>query len=157
MMSELVVNLWAIYDADVGYIYALLGKAYRVAGDDDAKLRLLKSLSSTDHLTAKRYEVPSRFQITYGDGTVVKSVTQLNAIADPNASLFEEMFANLEADLPPLMSVRDGEFVGDKQRLPSDPLCVVTVLYEDDQGVITPIVTDADRAWIREQERLRGR
>lgn len=156
-MNELIVNLWAAYDAESGLVYALSGRVYIASGDDESKLRVLKSLARTDHLTAKRYQVPSRFQISYANGSVKRNVTQLNAISDPNANLFEEMFGNLEAELPPLMSIANGELEEVKQRLPENPLCVVTALYEDEQGSITPVATDADRDWVKEQERLRGR
>ena len=102
-MDELIVNLWAAYDAETGFVYALSGKVYLVSGDEENKLSILKALARTDHLTAKRYQVPSRFEVIYTDGTVKKNVTSLDAIADPNANLFEEMFENLEADLPPLI------------------------------------------------------
>ena len=156
-MSELIVNLQAIYDADSGFVYGLSGKVYNVAGDDKFKLSVLKSLARTDHLTVKRYQVPSRFQISYTDGTVKKNLTQLNAINDPNANLFEDMFANLELELPPGMRIYNGDVVDEPQKIPEDPLCVITTLYEDEQGNITPIATDSDREWIKEQENLRGR
>lgn len=156
-MDELIVNLWAAYDAESGFVYALSGKVYRASGDDEEKLRILKALARTDHLTAKRYQVPSRFEVSYTDGTVKKNVTSLNAISDPRANLFEEMFENLEADLPPLIFFRNNEFVEVKQRLPDAPLCLVTALYEDEEGNISPIATDADREWVRVQEQLRCR
>lgn len=156
-MDELIVNLWAAYDAETGFVYALSGKVYLVSGDEENKLRILKALARTDHLTAKRYQVPSRFEVIYTDGTVKKNVTSLDAIADPNANLFEEMFENLEADLPPLIFFRNNDLVEVKQRLPEAPLCVVTALYEDEEGNLSPITTDADREWVRVQEQLRGR
>ncbi len=156
-MSEMIINLWAIYDADSGLVYGLSGKSYCVSGDDKFKLSVLKSLARTDHLTAKRYEVPSRFQVSSLDGTVKKNVTLLNAISNPNANLFEDMFVNLESELPPAMRFSNGDVVEEAQKLPDDPLCVVTTLYEDEQGNITPVVTDSDREWVREQEHLHGR
>ena len=114
-------------------------------------------MARTDHLTVKRYQVPSRFKITYTDGTVKKNLTQLNAINDPNANLFEDMFANLETELPPGMRIQNGDFIDEPQKLPEDPLCVITMLYEDEQGNITPVATDSDREWVKKQENLRGR
>lgn len=156
-MSELIINLWAIYDADSGLVYGLSGKVYNTSGDDRFKLDLLKSLANTDHLTAKRYQIPSRFQISYSDGTVRKNVTLLNTIHDQNANLFEEMFSNLQSELPPLTRIHNGEIIKEPQELPSEPLCVVTTLYEDEQGNITPITTDSQREWVKVQELIRGR
>lgn len=156
-MNELIVNLWAIYDADSGVVYALSGKAYCVSGDERFKLDVLKLLARTDYSTVKRYVVPSRFQISFPDGTVRSNATFLNAIQDPNANLFENIFVNIESELPALMRFSNGDFLEQDQKLPSDPLCVVTTLYEDEKGNITPIITDSDREWVRQQEAMRGR
>lgn len=156
-MIELIANLWAIYDAESGYVYALSGKAYTVDGSDEEKLTILKSLARTDYKTAKRLQVPSRFGVQFSDGTVKANVTYLNAIADPNAELFAEVFKSLERDLPPVLCWERGELVERKQCFPESPLTVVTALYEDEQGNITPIATDADRKWVAEQEELRHR
>lgn len=156
-MDELIINLWGVYDSESGFVYALSGKVYMSSGDDENKLRILKELARTDHITAKRFPVPSRFEVCYTDGTVRKNVTPLNALSDQSANLFEEIFESLEAELPPVIFFRNGEFVEVKQRLPEVPLCLVTALYEDYEGNITPIATDADREWVREHELLRGR
>ena len=156
-MEELIVNLWAIYDADSGLVYGLSGKTYMASGEDHEKLTLLKALARTDHRTAKRFEVPSRFQVSYADGAVVSKVTLLNSVYDPAADLFENMFNNLEAELPPVMKVVGTEAVEESQSLPEDPLCVITVLYEDERGRTTPIVNESDREWVAHQEQLRGR
>lgn len=156
-MDELIVNLWAAYDAETGLVYALSGKVYLASGNDQEKLNLLRVLSRTDHLTAKRYQVPSRFEVRFPNGAVKKNVTWLNAIYDPNANLFEDMFRILESDLPPLTSISNGELVQARQNLPENPLCIVTTLYEDEKGKVSSISTDADREWVRVQESLRGR
>jgi len=155
--SELVLNLWAIYDAGVGMIYGLAGRAYCLSGSDEQKLAMLRSLSSTDHVTAKRFRVPDRFSVQCSDGTVRMSVAPMQAIHDPAAQLFEEMFDNVAADLPPLMEGRGEEFVPRKQSIPAEPLCVVTVLYEDEEGAIRALVTDEDRKWSLAEEVRRGR
>jgi len=157
MNAELVVNLWAIYDSGTGLIYSLSGRAYYASGTEAEKLALLRSLSATDYITAKRYEVPDRFQVSYADGTVQRKVTTLNAVSDPNAQLFEEMFTNIESELPP---IPEFSATGDQsipQKLPNNPVCVVTVLYEDEYGNIRPIVTDNDRKWVAAQEKAHGR
>jgi hypothetical protein len=76
MNTELVVNLWAIYDSGTGLIYGLSGRAYCAAGSEAEKLTLLRRLSATDYITANRYEVPERFQVSYADGTVKGKVTK---------------------------------------------------------------------------------
>jgi hypothetical protein len=55
------------------------------------------------------------------------------------------------------MRIHNGDIVDEPQKIPEDPLCVITTLYEDEQGNVTPIATDSDREWVKEQENLRGR
>lgn len=157
MNPVLAVNLWAIYDSGTGVIYGLSGRAYCVSGTEAENLALLRRLSATDYITAKRYEVPARFQVNYADGTVQRKVTTLNAVSDPNAKLFEEMFRNIETELPPISDFSATDAQSTPQKLPNDPLCVVTVLYEDESGNIRPIITDDDRRWVAAQESARGR
>jgi hypothetical protein len=157
MSGELVFNLWAIYDMKVGFVYALAGKAYSASGSAADKLAILKSLAASDYTTAKRYGVAGRFNVCFADGTVKRGVAPLQAIADPNAHLFEEIFKNIEAELPPVADVSGAEFKAVKQKIPDDPLCVTTVLYEDDHGNIRPIISEEDKQWVANQERIRGR
>jgi hypothetical protein len=151
-MEELIINLWAYYDSETRMVYGLAGRAYNFSGSDQEKLSLLKTLSRNDYLTAKKYEVPARFVISSPDGSQATKVTYLNTVNDPNAQLFEDIFKNLESELPPLTDLTTDACNQIKQRLPLDPLCVTTVLYEDEVGKIRPIISDEDREWIKEQE-----
>lgn len=152
MKSEIIFNLWALYDSTSGAVYGLSGKTYNIAGNDSEKLEFLKTASRTDYVTAKRYKVPERFSIMFPDGEVQKGVTYLNAIHDPNAQLFEDMFKNLEAELPPLPDFSGQDALDIKQTIPENPLCVVTALYEDDAGNIRPVITGEDREWIAKHD-----
>lgn len=155
MRAELAINLWAIFDRSTGFVYGLAGKSYNVAGTDIQKLDILKALSATDHVTAKRYKVPERFSITFLDGSSESGITDLNAVYTPSAELFEDIFKNIERELPPLFKGED--FSPIHQTIPQDPLCVTTVLYEDGVGNIRAIITDEDRAWVRvQEERMHG-
>lgn len=152
MRSELIVNLWAIYDASVGAIYCLSGKVYAVSGSDSEKLQLLKSLARTDYLTVKRYPVSDRFAICGPGGQERRGVTYLNALEDGGYTLFAEVFSALELEIPATPDFSGDEPRWIKQKLPDNPLCVVTVLYEDAYGNIRAIIDDDDRRWIQEQE-----
>jgi len=154
MNTELVLNLWAIFDGSTGFVYGLAGKAYSVAGSDRQKLDLLKVLSATDHVTAKRYKVPERFSISFIGGRSESGVTYLNSVYTPDAQLFEEVFKNIEQELPPKFNISSEDYELIHQAIPKDPLCVTTVLYEDEVGNIRPIITDEDREWVRLQEEI---
>lgn len=152
MDAELIFNLWGLYDASTGTVYALSGRAYNVAGTDREKLDFLKRVARTDYVLAKRYPVPERFGIVYPDGQEQKGVTHLNTLYQPEAQIFEGVFQQIEAELPPLPRFSDDDFIEVPQTIPQDPLCVTTVLYEDEAGNIRPIITDEDRAWVAQQE-----
>lgn len=152
MSSELIVNLWAIYDASVGVVYFLSGKVYAVSGSDSEKLQVLKMLARTDYLTAKRHPVSERFSICGPGGQERTGVTYLNALEDGGYSLFADVFNSLESEIPAILDFSGDEPEWIKQVLPENPLCVVTVLYEDSLGNIRAIIDDDDRRWIQEQE-----
>lgn len=157
MQPELVLNLWAIYDMDIGMVYGLAGRAYCMTGTEEEKLDVLRRLSATDHVTAKRFRVPDRFTFHESDGTTHKRVAAVSAVHEPAVRLFEELLQNLAAELPPVMEFRGGDPVPRKQALPEEPLCVATVLYEDEVGTVRAIVSDEDRIWALDQEKRRGR
>jgi hypothetical protein len=154
MNPELVVNLWAIYDASIGVVYNVAGRAYNVTGTDKEKLAFLKKLSATDYVTSTRYKVPNNFRVVYPDGSSKEGVAMLNAVYDSGPQLFEELFRHIESDLPPIFDFSGPEYQAKKQKLPDDPLCVTTVLYEDTAGHLRPIITDEDRSEIAQQEAL---
>ncbi len=153
MSSELVVNLWAIYDSSKGFVYSVAGKVYNTFGSDKEKLLLLKSLSATDYITAKRYPLPERFVVSFTDGTTKAGVTSLNVIYDLNAQVFEEVFKAIELELPSIPNYSSLTCDYTQLKLPENPLCVTTVLYEDEFGRIRPIITDKDREWIAWHEK----
>ena len=43
--TELCLNLWAFADKETRYVYALAGRAYRLSGNDEEKLAILRALS----------------------------------------------------------------------------------------------------------------
>ncbi|MCM2972899.1 hypothetical protein [Larsenimonas suaedae] len=147
MQAELVFNLWAFCDSGTEAIYALSGRAYNIEGTDQEKLDFLKTASRTDYLTAERLNVPDRFKIYVGDEEKA-GFTSLNTLNDPNAQLFEEVFKSVEDELPLLPDFSGPEPIAVQQKIPNDPLCVVTTLYEDESGNIRPIITEKDREWV---------
>ena len=137
MSSELVVNLWAIYDSSAGFVYSVAGKVYNTFGSDKEK----------------RYPLPERFVVSFTDGTTKAGVTSLNVIYDLNAQVFEEVFKAIELELPSIPNYSSLTCDYTQLKLPENPLCVTTVLYEDEFGRIRPIITDKDREWIAWHEK----
>jgi len=151
MNAEIVINLWAVFDGSIGFIHELAGKAYSICGTDQEKLDLLKTLSATDHVTAERYNVPERFTVIFADGSEESGIARLSMISLPAAQLFEDVFKTIENELPPIFDISDDDREVTHQTIPKSPLCVITVLYEDEDGSIRPIISDEDREWFRSQ------
>jgi hypothetical protein len=61
--SEIIMNLWFIYDKQDSVIYGLAGRAYRMKGTDEEKTNFLKQLALTDYGLATRTSVPESFSV----------------------------------------------------------------------------------------------
>ncbi len=146
---ELTACLWAFMDADTRRIYALGGRAYSLAGSDEAKLQILRGLSRHDYRSITRFKVPERFKIQFGDGSQRSGVASPRTVNDPSAMLFEDVFVEIEKTLPPIPDFANNRPL--TQKFANDPLCVRTVVYEDAAGNCRAIVDEHDRAWLERQ------
>lgn len=155
--AEIVLNLWTYYDMDTRAIYALSGKAYSISGSDDEKLQQLQTLASADYVTTIRHPVPERLSMIGSGGEEKSGITTAAAHRDPNAQLFEELFRLIESELPPRYNFTQEEGNSEQLKLPQDPLCCTTLLYENEFGNIRPIITKEDAVWAKEQEENYGR
>lgn len=151
--AEIVINLWAVYDATTGVIYSVAGRAYMMRGTDADKMRMLRELAVTDFPLATRQLLPDRFVIEFEGGRERRRVAPLSVMRDPNADLFEELIQRIERELPPRMEIREETPRPRPQALPEPLLSVRTVVHEDDEGNVRPIITDEDRAWFDAQVR----
>ncbi len=136
--NDLAVNLWAYIDEGTGMVYAISGKAYALSGEDEDKLTVVRQLASTDHRTAKRQGLPKRFSVTDGQQSR-EGMTSPRIIRDNVADAFESVFQSLESNLPPIPDYLTGQHKA--QRIPQEPLFLLTFLREDDAGNITPITS----------------
>lgn len=136
---EFVMNLWYIVDKGTNFVYRLAGRAYSLAGTDVQKIAVLKTLACTDFLTASQFSLPKRFSVSNGtetmEGFCLASTLRMNA-----SSIFEEVYVQLEKELPPQIRFIAGEAQMTPATLPKNPLCITTELMEDDDGVLTPYV-----------------
>jgi hypothetical protein len=148
--SELCCNLWAIFDSGTEVIYRLAGKSYALQGTDEDKLSVLRKLSVFDYQTAETIKLPERFSLVGPEGQVKKGVTRIHAFYDQNSVLFNELFVHIEGKLPPTIDFSHNVPKALPQKLPSDPLCISTLIFEDEMGNRRAIVTDEDRKWLEE-------
>lgn len=148
--SELCCNLWAIFDSGTEVIHRLAGKSYALQGTDEDKLSVLRKLSVFDYQTAETIKLPERFSLIGPEGQVKKGVTRIHAFYDQNSVLFNELFVHIEGQLPPTIDFSHNVPKALPQKLPSDPLCISTLIIEDEMGNRRAIVTDEDRKWLEE-------
>jgi hypothetical protein len=153
---EFALNIWGYMDSTLGLVYALAGKAYATVGDDDELLQLLRGLAGTDYVTAPRMMLPERFHIVHPDGTRHGLAHPAEFHQDVGAP-FREIFDAIETSLPPLPHFSESGHTVTPQKLGPSPYYLWTLLHEDEIGRIRPIISAADRRWLRGQELTHGR
>lgn len=139
---EVVLNLWAYAGSD-GYVRRLAGKAYVMDGDEEQKVALLRSLSSTDFLSATCEAVPKSFRLMDLNGRLLQGVTlhSIIGIRAYHSRLFGPLMERLAQGLPEQAKKVAGTYSKFRMELPEDPLTVTTVVVEYDDGRLVPVVT----------------
>jgi len=147
--SEIIVNLWYVYD-DLGVIYSLRGRCYVGSGSDEEKLALLRRFAATDYLIAKPFSVPERLHtiVNADDGIRRLPIVTPEAFELMNnpVALFEELFVELEKELPAQTRLSIG----------SAPLICITPLLANEDGNLKPIISPTRRLRICRHPRARG-
>lgn len=139
---EVCVNLWAYAD-EGGYISRVAARAYVLDGDDDAKLRVLRSLAATDFLHAEWMRVLKQFVTIGPNGERMKGrahASMLNDGATPGI-LFEPLFNKLEAGVPQQARAGSNGYEVFSLKLPESPLTITTVVMEFNDGRLVPMVS----------------
>ena len=134
---EICLNLWWFFDVAGQLVYRLAGRAYALAGTDDEKLSLLKSLAATDFHIARNFAVPQRFTLM-SQGEKIAGVTNDTVIRQRHGEVFEEVFAALDKDLPAQVQTIAGQPAAYRLTIPAKPLCCTTCVYEYADGRLIP-------------------
>jgi hypothetical protein len=130
--AEICLNLWYFVD-DSGIVLRLAGKAYALTGTEEEKLAVLQSMAGSDHLTATQGKVPPQFILKVENGEMPGAVG-VAVIHHEHAKVFGPLMDRIERELPkPLRSVGDA-YQPFMLKLPPDPLCVTTAVYERADG-----------------------
>lgn len=139
---EVCLNLWA-YSGEDGTILRLAGKTYVMEGADDEKLALLKRLSVSDFLCALWHKVPDSFTIQHTEFGVMRGAAHASMMSDPQyrERLFGPLIEILAAAIPEQLRSIDGEYEIFRMDLPQEPLCVSTVVMENEDGTLVPMVS----------------
>jgi hypothetical protein len=134
---EVCLNLWWFYDVTGQLVYRLAGRAYALAGSDDEKLSILKSLAASDFQIARNFPVPQRFTVLT-DGGKLTGVTNDTVIRQRHGEVFEEVFAALDKDLPAQVQTIAGQPTAYRLTISKKPLCCTTCVYEYADGRLIP-------------------
>ena len=134
---EICLNLWWFYDVAGQLVYRLAGRAYALSGADDDKLKVLQSLAATDFQIARNFVVPQRFTVMTGHGKIA-GATNDTVIRQRHADVFEEVFAELDKDLPAQVQTIAGRSSAYRLTISKAPLCCTTCVYEYADGRLIP-------------------
>ena len=139
---EVVINLWA-YSGEDGTILRLAGKAYVMQGTDAEKLALLRQLASSDFLCTPWDTVPANFTIQHTDFGEMKGAAQASMMSDPEYReyLFGPLIERLAQAIPEQVRSVNGEYQKFRLDLPQAPLCISTIVIENDDGTLVPMVS----------------
>lgn len=139
---EVVLNLWA-YAGEDGYVMRLAGKAYVMDGDDAEKLELLHKLACTDFLAAPWEKVPPNFKLTNPEGKQMTGIAHASMLSDAygQGALFGPLIEALAKALPEQVRSVKGDYQSFRLELPQDPLTVMTVVMEYEDGRLVPMVS----------------
>jgi hypothetical protein len=130
--AEVCLNLWYFVD-DTGFVIRLAGKAYALAGSEDEKLAALHATAGTDHLTATQGKVPPNFVLDTEHGEMAGAVPAIDVIPNHGA-VFGPLIDKIERELPKSIRSIDDNYKQFSIRIPQDPLCVTTAVYERNDG-----------------------
>jgi hypothetical protein len=130
--AEICLNLWYFVD-DSGIVLRLAGKAYALTGEEDAKLATLHLMSGTDHLTATQGKVPQRFVLKSSQGDLTGAVP-VAVLHQNHAAVFGPLMDQIERELPKVIRSVNDTYERFVVKLPQDPLCVTTAVYERADG-----------------------
>lgn len=140
---EAVLNLWAYVD-EGGYIFRLAGKAYVMDGNDDEKLSLLRQLSATDFLSCACHKVPPNISVVSSDSQQIEALADRSILSDKYGlnTLFGPLIEELAKEMPTQLRSVDGEYKPFRIDLPQDPLMVMTVVLEYEDGRLVPMISE---------------
>jgi len=133
--GEFCLNLW-YHVHESGYVFHIAAKAYSLMGTDEQKLAALHTLAQTDYLTAYATPVPALFIAYNVNGEAIHGAVDMKMLHMATMKVFGELIDRIEQQLPPLIMWNGGEYKTVQQKLPGDPLFVLTGVTEPTPGVL---------------------
>jgi hypothetical protein len=137
---EVCINIWLIADEDTQLIYRAAARGYALIGTDEDKAQILKSLASSDFHLAKQFSLSQyKTVIVDSQGEERQLVGLFVRDLDINLpNILQTMCSELEESFEPqfIMTMQ-----GPKKyimKIPKEPYYVLTFIFENDNGVLTP-------------------
>lgn len=134
--GEFCLNLW-YHVHDSGYVFHIAAKVYSLVGTDEQKLAALHTLAQTDYRAATAGPVPEVFIAYNANGEAIRGAVDTKMLHIATMKVFGELIDSLEQQLPPLILWNGGEYKTVQQKLPGEPLFVLTGVTESKRGVLT--------------------
>jgi hypothetical protein len=132
-------------------------KPYYLAGSDNDKASILKTLAETDFITVHRRENNKNFQTAYPNQLIEGKIPQ-ELINNHLENYFDYYLSVIEMELAIEFSFnfkKDifGNPKAERIKIPKSPLFVSTVLMENECGEIRPYTTEDNKLWCQQGKR----
>jgi len=148
-MSELVFNIWFIVDIASGISQYYFLKIYGLEGEDEEKFQLLRRLAEFDFVTCERQEIPKNHKLVMlNSERTIQGIPlqELSRALDVNLNAF---LKEEESKLPLILHFDpyQGNHRTTNQTLGNEPLFVMTILFENEDGKMRPYTNQEYRDW----------
>jgi hypothetical protein len=130
--AEICLNLCYFVD-ETGIVLRLAGKAYALTGTQKEKLAALQMMSGSDHLTATQGTVPPQLVIK-SEKEDYRGAIPVAVIPQNVTAVFGPLMDQIERELPKLLRSVNDNYEPFCMKLPEEPLCVTTAVYERADG-----------------------
>ena len=135
MDGEFCVNIWFAVSEEDGLVRSVAGRAYFLTGSDDQKTAALKALASTDYVLARKVDIPETHTAILPDGSEVGGAVSPAALEDMASPVFMALYKELDATISDA-TLWGYETANSLDRIPENPLYVITPLLEDEFGQV---------------------
>jgi hypothetical protein len=133
--AEICINLW-YFTNDSRIVQRIAGKAYALTGTEKEKLSALQLLAGGDHLTAIHDSVPGQIKYFTPEGDIMHGAVPTEDIFSLHTEVFGKLMDKLEGQLPVGIQSIKNEYAEFTLKLPGNPLCVTTAVYEKQDGTL---------------------
>ncbi len=134
MSKELCLNIWIVVNQETGFVKSLGARMYCLEGTDEQKTAALKFMAGSDFALATKMQIPDNHVVHHGD-EVIEGAVPPAELEDMSSPIYEELYSFMEKQKDNQLAFEGFDcFLG--ERIPDNPLYVVTPLVENEFGEI---------------------